>query len=284
MSKQKTLIFVGGHPDDETFGLGGTLAQYAAAGVKVYYISATRGEVGTISPELLKGGATPGDIRWSELECAAKTLGLAGVVHLGYRDSGMPGSEDNRHPEALAAAPIAPVTGRLVKIFRELKPEVVVTFDPIGGYRHPDHIAIHNATVAAFHAAGDPKQFPEAGVAFQPQKLYFHFLPHRMLKLAVSLMPIFGKDPHKFGKNGDIDLASLAEVEFPVHAVIHLTRQAAETRDKAVACYVSQNESRPPSAGMMGMVAKFFGRRDSYMRAYPPPDDRRENDLFQGVV
>ena len=65
MKKQKTLVFVGGHPDDETFGLGGTLAHYAAAGVNVYYICATRGEVGTIPPEMLKCGVLPGDIRWS---------------------------------------------------------------------------------------------------------------------------------------------------------------------------------------------------------------------------
>src|SRR3989338_7052201 len=114
MNKQRTLVFAGGHPDDETFGLGGTLAQYASAGVKVYYVSATRGEVGTVSPELLKGGKSPGDVRWAELECAAKTLGLAGVIHLGYRDSGMPGSDDNRHPQALAAALLTEVTARLV--------------------------------------------------------------------------------------------------------------------------------------------------------------------------
>ena len=284
MKKQKTLVFVGGHPDDETFGLGGTLAQYAAAGVKDYYISATRGEVGSIGPELLKGGATPGEIRWAELQCAARVLGLAYIIHLGYRDSGMPGSEDNRHPEALAAAPLEQVTGRLVKIFRDLKPEVVITFDPIGGYRHPDHIAIHKATVEAFHAAGDPKQFPEAGAAFQSQKLYFNVFPRGLLKVAVKVLPLFGQDPHRFGKNKDIDIASLVEVRFPVHAVIHLTKQATETRDKAVACYVSQNDSRPPSAGMMGLIAGFFGRRDSYMRAYPPPDSRRESDLFQGIT
>lgn len=283
MSKQKTLVFVGGHPDDETFGNGGTLAQYAAAGVRVYYVSGTRGEVGTISPELLNGKTT-GDVRWSELECAAKTLGLAGVIHLGYRDSGMAGSEENKHPEALAMAPLAQVSGRLVKIFRDLKPEVVVTFDPIGGYRHPDHIAIHKATFEAFHASGDPKQYAEAGAAFQPQKLYFGVFPHGLIKVAAKLLPLFGQDPHRFGKNKDIDLLSLMEVEFPIHAVVRLTKQSAQTRDKAVDCYVSQLEGRPPSTGMMSLIARFYGRKDSYMRAYPPPDRRRERDLFEGVL
>jgi|SRR3990172_6927047 len=291
MNKQRTLVFVGGHPDDETFGIGGTLAQYAAAGVRVYYVSATRGEVGTISPELMKNGATPGDVRWSELECAAKTLGLAGVIHLGYRDSGMPGSDDNRHPDALAAAPIAQVTGRLVRIFRELKPEVVITFDPIGGYRHPDHIAIHKATVEAFHAAGDYKQYSEVGAPYQPfdfaqdrpQKLYYSVFPRGLIKVAVRILPLFGQNPRCFGKNKDVDLTKLTEVNYHIHAVIRLNKQAVQTRDKAVECYVSQKESRPPSTGMMGLIAHFYGRDDSYMRAYPPPDGR-ETDLFQGVV
>jgi len=284
MKKQRTLIFVGGHPDDETFGLGGTLTQYAARGVKVYYISGTRGGVFTMSPELLKNGASPGDVRWAELECACQILGLAGAIHLGYRDSGMPGSPDNKHSNALAAAPLTQVTGRLVKLFRELKPEVVITFDPIGGYRHPDHIAIQKATVEAFHASGDTKQFPEAGVAFQPQKLYFNVFPHGLLRLEVRLMPLFGKDPRKYGKNKDIDLVSLLEIEYPVHAVVRITRQAAKTRDKAYDCYVSQIDSSPPSVGMIDLIARIMPERDSYMRAYPPPNGKRETDLFDGVV
>ena len=153
MSKQRVLLFVGAHPDDETFGAGGTLARYAASGTRVYLACATRGEVGAADPEYMKGYATVGEMRWGELKCAAGILGLADVIYLGYRDSGMPGSEDNKHPNALAAAPIEQVAGRIVKIIRELQPEVVITFDPIGGYRHPDHVAVHNATVKAFAAA-----------------------------------------------------------------------------------------------------------------------------------
>ncbi|MDO8491835.1 MAG: PIG-L family deacetylase, partial [Dehalococcoidia bacterium] len=160
---QRTLLYVGAHPDDETFGLGGTLAYYAAAGVKVYCACATRGEAGSISPEHLRGFASPGDLRWAELKCAGEVLGLTDVIYLGYRDSGMPGSVDNKHPQALAAAPVEEVAGRVVKALREFRPQVVITSDPIGGYRHPDHIAIHDATVMAFHAAGDPTQYPEAG-------------------------------------------------------------------------------------------------------------------------
>src|SRR3990172_8708189 len=284
MTRQRTLLFVGAHPDDETFGVGGTLAQYAAARVKVYYACATRGEAGSVNPEQMKGHARLGDMRWAELECAAQILGLADVIYLGYRDSGMSGAEDNRHPEALAAAKLDQVVGRIVKAARQVKPDVVLTFDPIGGYRHPDHIAVHNATVRAFHAAGDPGQFPEAGEAFRPQKLYFSVFPRGMLKLAVRVMPLFGQDPRRFGRNKDIDIASLAEVEFPVHAVVRLSKRSIELRDRAAACHASQMEGAPPRAGILGIINRLRGQRDLYMRGHPPVTGRRrETDLFEGV-
>jgi LmbE family N-acetylglucosaminyl deacetylase len=285
MNTPKTLIFVGAHPDDESFGVGGTLAQYAAAGYKVYYICGTRGEVGEVKPEFMQGYASIADLRSNELKCAAQTLGLADVIYLGYRDSGMAGSEENKHPQALAAAPLEQVAGRIVEIFRWLKPEVVVTFDPIGGYHHPDHVAIHNVTVLAFSAAGDPQQYPEAGSPFQPQKLYFHVFPHRLLKTMVKLMSFFGRDPHVFGRNKDIDLASLVETGFPVHAVIHLRKESVRTRERAAACHASQLSGGSPRGGLLGLMNKVFGQRDSFMRTEPPVKGRlHESDLFEGVV
>ncbi|MBM2825234.1 MAG: hypothetical protein HW402_898 [Dehalococcoidales bacterium] len=284
MNKHQTLLFVGAHPDDETFGIGGTLAQYATAGVKVYYACATRGEAGSADPEYMKGYATPGDMRWAELKRASHTLGLADVIYLGYRDSGMPGSEDNKHPQALVMTPVDHVAGRVVKVIRELKPEVVITSDPIGGYRHPDHIAIHNATVKAFHAAGDAKQYPESGPPFQPQKLYFTIFPRGWLRVMVRLLPLFGQDPRRFGRNKDIDLASLVAVNFPVHATVRLTKQAMQSRDKAAICYASQGGGRQRRAGLLGLVNKLWTARDQYMRAYPPPIGRQEADLFEDTV
>ena len=281
MNKEKTLLFVGAHPDDETFGIGATLAQYTAAGVRVYYACATRGEAGESDPEHLQGYASMGDMRWAELECATRILGLAGVIHLGYRDSGMPGSADNKHPQSLVAAPPEQVVARVVKLIRELKPDVVITFDPIGGYRHPDHIAIHNATVKAFQATGDPKQFLQAGPAFQPQKLYFHIFPRRALKIVVKLMPLFRQDPHRLGRNKDIDLASLTEVQFPVHAVIRTSKQASQTRDRARLCYASQLGGSPRVGLIFRLLGSFSQRQDSFMRAHPPVTNRRrERDLF----
>jgi len=285
MSKQKTLIFVGAHPDDETFGIGSTLAQYATAGVKVYYACATRGEVGQADPEYRKGYATVGDMRWAELRCAAQVLGLTDVICLGYRDSGMPGSEDNRHPDALAMAPLEEVTGRIVKILRELKPDVVITHDSGGGYGHPDHIATHNAAVAAFYAANDPKQYPEAGSAFQPSKLYFGVRPRGLMKMMVRLMPLFGQDPRHAGRNRDIDFTKTIGVEYPVHAEIRLKKQSIMIRNKAAACHASQGGGQPRRGPfrILRIAERLQGQRDYFMREYPPPLRRKEKDLFEGV-
>jgi N-acetyl-1-D-myo-inositol-2-amino-2-deoxy-alpha-D-glucopyranoside deacetylase len=285
MTDQRCLIFVGAHPDDESFGPGGTLAKYAAEGVKVYYACATRGEVGEASAEHLAGHASAGDMRWSELTCAAQALGLAGVIHLGYRDSGMPGSPNNTAPGALAAAPLEEVTGRVVKVLRELRPQVVITFDPIGGYRHPDHIAIHLATVKAFDAAGDAGQFPDLGAAFQPQKLYYTMFPNALLRLAVRVLPLFGQDPRRFGQNHDVDLVSLTEVQFPIHARIQVKGPAAKARASAAACHRSQLGSGPQQNPVLGLLLRYTQRQDVFMRAQPIADDHRvrETDLFEGV-
>lgn len=285
MNKRKTLIFFGAHPDDETFGMGSTLAKYAASGVKVYYVCATRGEAGTVSPEHMKGYTTIGDLRWGELECAAQVLGLAGVICLGYRDSGMPGSEDNKRPDALTMAPLEDVAERIVKIIRELKPDVVITHDAGGGYGHPDHIATHNATVGAFHAASDQAQYPEAGPAFQPHRLYFGVRPRGSIKMMVRLMPLFRQDPHHFGRNRDIDFTKMIDVEYPIHAVIHITKRDTEIRNKAAACHASQGGGRPRRIPLLFRINEMLRRRQDYfMREYPPPTGRREKDLFEGLT
>ena len=282
--RKNTLLFVGAHPDDETFGVGGTLAKYVLAGVSVYYACATRGEAGSVDAALMQGYDNIADLRWAELECASGILGLAGIYCLGYRDSGMSGSADNNHPGALAAAPVEEVAERITKIIRDIKPQVVVTFDPIGGYRHPDHIAVHKATVMAFHAAGDPALFPAAGASYRPEKLYFQVMSRELLKIAVKVLPLFGQDPRRFGRNRDIDLTTLAEVDFPVHAKVQLTKQARELQEKARACHISQVGGGRPRLSLLGLVTKLAGQRDSFTRDYPPPvNGLIEHDLFENV-
>lgn len=280
-NSRPTLLAVLAHPDDESFGMGGTLALYAKRGVKVHLICATRGEVGDVSEEYLKGFGSVAEKREAELRCAAGILGLTGVYYLGYRDSGMPGTPDNLHPNALTAAPLAKVVDDLVPYIRRIKPQVVVTFDPIGGYRHPDHIAIHKATVEAFAAAADPA-YPSELPPHQVQKLYFHTFSRRFLRLAVRMMPLFRKDPRRWGRNADIDLTSLAVTDFPTHAAIDY-REVAEKKNQAAACHASQDGMRL-TAGITGWIFRLTGGKETFMRAYPPSQGGRvERDLFEGV-
>jgi N-acetyl-1-D-myo-inositol-2-amino-2-deoxy-alpha-D-glucopyranoside deacetylase len=286
MYQNKTLIFFGAHPDDESFGVGATLAQYAAKGVKVYYVCSTGGEEGTVEPHFLKGYGSIKELREHELKDAAKALGLAGVLYLGYRDSGMRGAESNRHPDALASAPIDKVAGRIVKIIRELKPDVVITHDAGGTYGHPDHIATHEGTRKAFFAANDPNQYPEAGPPFQPGKLYFLARTRKLMKAMVKLMPLFGRDPHHFGRNGDIDLTVMTADDPPIHAVVRLNQESVESRSRAVASHPSQSSgprNRPGLFRMMELIQKLQGPRDNFTRAYPTPTRHREKDLFEGL-
>jgi len=166
------------HPDDEAFATGGTISRYASEGVKVYLVSATRGEVGEIADPALATPETLGCVREDELRCAAETMGVAELVFLDYRDSGMAGTPENQDPRAFVNAPAEEVVPRLVGLIRSLQPEVIMTFEPHGGYGHPDHIAIHKHTVTAFHAAADPTCYPELGAPYQAKRLFYTAIPH----------------------------------------------------------------------------------------------------------
>jgi N-acetyl-1-D-myo-inositol-2-amino-2-deoxy-alpha-D-glucopyranoside deacetylase len=281
IKEQPTLLAVLAHPDDESFGMGGTLASYAEKGVDTHLICATRGEVGEIAQEYMQGFKTIADKREAELRCAAGILGLKGVYFLDYRDSGMPGSADNTHPKALAAAPLEEVAAKIAHYIRLLKPQVVITFDPIGGYRHPDHIAMHRATVKAFKDAADPDL--ESNLPpYQPQKLYFHTFSRRFLRIAVRLMPLFRKDPRRWGRNGDIDLKSLAVEDFPVHARVDF-KSVADKKEAASACHASQDGHRI-TKGITGWIFRLVEGKETFMRAYPPPQKGVvEHDLFANI-
>ena len=116
MADKKVLLSVLAHPDDESFGMGGTLAYYADQGVDVYLICATRGEVGEVAPEYLKNYHSIGELREAELRCASAHLGLAGIHFMDYRDSGMVGSPENDHPEAFINAPVDEVARKIAFI------------------------------------------------------------------------------------------------------------------------------------------------------------------------
>lgn len=275
------LVAVLAHPDDETFGTGGTLALYARRGVKVHLVCATRGEVGEVDPEFMQGFKSIAERRENELRCAAGLLGLSSVTFLDYRDSGMPGTEDNHHPQALAAQPVDRVAREIFKHIQRLKPQVLITFDPIGGYRHPDHIAIHRATVRAFEMFNESSTSGIKG-AYRPQKLYFNTFPRGFLRIGVRLIKLFGGDPTKFGRNKDIDLLAIADVDFPVNARINY-RAVADIRDQASACHASQG-GQSMNRGPLAWFRKLFSTNETYMKAFPPPEKGVvEKDLFAGL-
>jgi LmbE family N-acetylglucosaminyl deacetylase len=236
-----------------------------------------------VQPELLKGFASIGDLRESELRCAASTLGLSSVEFLDYRDSGMLGSEENQHPNAFINAPIDEVAERVAILIRRIRPQVVVTFDPMGGYKHPDHIHIHHATNKAFDLAGDP-QFQSDEQPYQPVRLYYSVFSKNFLKAIVRIMPLLGRDPRRFGRNKDIDLASLVQDgDFPIHAHIR-HNSVTPQRESASACHASQLPGGPPNQGIFAWIRRLFPSEDTFMRARPPaPEGLREGDLFEGL-
>ncbi len=279
------------HPDDESFGPGGVLAKYSAEGVNVHYACGTRGEAGIADPDQMKGYASLGDLRWHELECASRLLGLTALHYLGYRDSGMPGSEDNHHPNALVQAERGALTGKLVALIRTLRPQVVLTFDPHGGYGHPDHVTMHQATTQAFFAAGDPNQYPEqlAGglAAYAPQKLYYTAFSTSALKVAVFVMRLLGKDPTRFGRNQDINLTEIVTHAPRITTRVDVTPYI-EIREQARACHLTQGGGRMGVFSWMPMPLRRALLRlgeETFARVHPPIDRRaREKDLFDGVT
>lgn len=282
MSQKKTLLAVFAHPDDETFATGGTLALYAQRGVDVYLLCATRGEAGEVEQKYLESFASIAELRQAELACAAKKLGLSGVFFLSYRDSGMTGSPHHTHPAALINAPLEDLAGEIAGWIRRLRPQVVITSDPIGGYYHPDHIHLQRAVQQAFFIAGDANAYTDSLPAYTPQKLYFNTIPRTLLRWVVRLMPIFGKDPRRFGQNGDIDIPAITAVDFPVHARIDFS-EVARLRKEASNCYASQG-GQHLHQGIAALLRGWTLSGEIFMRGYPPPRPGYvEKDLFESI-
>lgn len=279
-----TILAVLAHPDDESFGMGGTLALYAKKGYEVHLVCATLGEAGTVDDEYLQNYDSIQELREAELRCATQSLGVSSLHLLGYRDSGMPDTPENEHPNAQVKHPVEEVAGKVVKYIREIKPEIVLTFDPIGGYRHPDHIHIQKATTLAFEKAADASFYPEAGSPFRPQALYYHLFPRKFLKWATRLMPLFGMNPRKWGRNKDIDLKSLVDAEFPTHARIDI-RDVIEIKREAGACHASQGGILM-RRGLMGLATRALEKHEDYMRVYPLTNGKTKvvKDLFEGIT
>jgi mycothiol S-conjugate amidase len=180
------LVSVHAHPDDEASKGAGTVARYADEGIRAALVCCTGGEEGDIlnpaadTPEIR---ADLGAVRMSELRASVDAIGYAELYLLGYRDSGMPGTEANARADNFANAPFDEAVGKLVAIIRREQPQVLVTYgDERVFYEHPDHIRVHEISVEAFDAAGDPDRFPDAGSPWQPLKLYYSGFSFRRIR------------------------------------------------------------------------------------------------------
>lgn len=170
----RRLLTIHAHPDDEASKGGGSIARYAAAGVGTVLVSCTGGEAGSIlNPALDRPEVQERltELRREELVAATTHLGYHRVWMLGYRDSNMPPSGE---PGTFAAAPLEETVRALVRVMRRERPQVIVTYsDNQRGYKHPDHIRVHEAAVQAYTAATDPAFHPELGEPWTPLKLYY---------------------------------------------------------------------------------------------------------------
>ncbi len=280
-TQTKRILSVLAHPDDEAFGMGGTLALYAKQGVEVYLACATLGEAGDIPADFSQNHSSSAALRESELDCSADVLGLKEVFKLGFRDSGMEGSPDNHHPDALVARPMEEVVESIANVMRKVHPQVVLTFDPVGGYFHPDHIRVHQATVLAFERVRQELN------ATDPQalaRLYYHTMPKSSARIAVFWMRLLGKDPRKIGRNKDIDLVQIASQSFPVHVKINY-KPVLEQREQAAACHASQGGGKKPFGLSAFLLRLLSSPVDRFMQGFPEPASNQgiKQDLFWGI-
>lgn len=230
------ILAIFAHPDDEAFGTGGTIASYAESGIDVVLVCATRGEAGEISDPDFATPETLGQVREEELRCAAETMGIKELIFLDYRDSGMAGTPENKDPRAFMNAPTDAVVTTLVRIIRRVKPDIIVTFEPNGGYGHPDHIAIHNHAVSAFHAAADPSYNPSLGSVWNTKRLFYTAIPRSFFLEMRDRLNLLGEDTTDFDQ-------MLAEQEgWPDEAVNVTMDVSATVEDKweALCCHRTQ--------------------------------------------
>jgi N-acetyl-1-D-myo-inositol-2-amino-2-deoxy-alpha-D-glucopyranoside deacetylase len=274
---QQTLLAIFAHPDDEAFGTGGTLAHYAAQGSRVVLVCATRGEVGEIADDSLATHETLGRVRENELRCAAQILGVSELIFLGYRDSGMAGTPQNDDPRAFVNIPADEVVSRLVGIIRRVRPHVVLTFEPHGGYGHPDHMAVHRHTLAAFHAAADPARYPEQGEVWQARHLFYTAIPRSFFVDMRHRLEAIGADTSEFAR---FEESGAGWPDDKINVVLNVADEV-EAKWTALNCHRTQFGPdnlfrRLPEDDVKRMMS-----REYFALAWPEPEPGVQlNDLF----
>jgi N-acetyl-1-D-myo-inositol-2-amino-2-deoxy-alpha-D-glucopyranoside deacetylase len=223
------ILFVHAHPDDETIGTGATMAHYAAAGVPVTLVTCTLGEEGEIHvPALAQLAADQADqlggYRIAELAAACAALGVSDHRFLGgagrYRDSGMMGTPANEHPRCFWRADLDQAAGHLLEVVREVRPRVLVTYDPNGFYGHPDHIQAHRVAMRAAEFA--------AAEGYGPAKIYWTAVPKSVLAAGME----------QFAESA----------ENPFEGVTHVDELPFGTPDSEIAARIDARDSRQAKA------------------------------------
>jgi len=283
----RSLLGVFAHPDDESFGPGGTLAKYARAGVDVHVCIVTDGASGSTVPESVvsEGADSLAELRKYELSCACDVLGVE-LHTLNYRDSGMEGSADNHHPQSLYQADLDRVAHQLVDLMERLRPQVVITHDPTGGYFHPDHIRVNHAVRRSWSllrsAASKPGSNGSGGDTWQPQCLYYTVIPRSSLRWYLWLLRLQGKNPRRYGRQGDVDLTKVGVPDRRIH--VRLNVEAYQSvKQKAGACHSSQGGgSTRWRTGPRWLIRRAMNF-ECFVQAFPE-DARKHRDLFDDVV
>lgn len=269
MTQPLKLLVVFAHPDDESMGMGGTLAKYSAEGVETHLVCATRGERGWFGPkEQHPGLERLGQIRTQELENAVKELGMKGLAFLDYVD----GEVDK--------ADYAEIIGKIVAHIRKIQPQVIVTFPPDGNYGHPDHIAIGQFTSAAIVASADSNYADSENLpAHRVSKLYYMVDPESFIDLVA---PFVGD--MTFEVDGQLR-GEIAWKEWMISARIDMAEYC-HTAWRAIRCHASQM----PSIGALAELHEdaataVLAMQGTFYRAFSLVNGGRkvETDLFEGL-
>jgi N-acetyl-1-D-myo-inositol-2-amino-2-deoxy-alpha-D-glucopyranoside deacetylase len=247
VTADRRLLLVHAHPDDETINNGATMARYVAEGASVTLLTCTLGEEGEVLvPELAQLAADQADqlggYRIGELAAAMAALGVTDHRFLGgagrYRDSGMMGTPANQKPRAFWNADLEEAAAHAVAVVREVRPQVVVTYDESGGYGHPDHIQAHRVAMRAVEAAADPAFHPELGRPWQVAKVYWAAMPRSVVQQGIDAMAALG-EASPFEGLGDIEEVPFVVPDEVVTAAVD-GRAHAGRKDAAMRAHPTQ--------------------------------------------
>ncbi|MEV3932015.1 N-acetyl-1-D-myo-inositol-2-amino-2-deoxy-alpha-D-glucopyranoside deacetylase [Streptomyces sp. NPDC049944] len=288
----RRLLLVHAHPDDESINNGATMARYAAEGAHVALVTCTLGEEGEVIPPGLghlaadrEGGL--GDHRVGELAAAMRELGVTDHRFLGgpgrYRDSGMMGTEQNHRPGAFWDADLDEAAGHLVPVIRTLRPQVLITYDPDGGYGHPDHIQAHRVAMRAADLAADPEYDDGAGAPHTVAKIYWNRVPRPVAEEAFARLRATA--PAAFPGIAEVDDVPGVVDEGEITAEIDGSAHAA-AKTAAMRAHATQIAVDGPFFALSNDLGQPVFTTEYYqlVRGAPAPDGGgREHDLFAGL-